>query len=465
MHRDNSHLLLVNPWIFDFASYDFWLKPLGLLSIAAVLRLNGFRVTLIDCLDRHHPLMTSMPDIKRLRNSEIYGHGQFFKEKVIKPPCLTAVPRHYSRYGIHPDIFIQELNKLSPPPSAILITTLMTYWYPGAALVIDLVRKAFPDTPVILGGNYVTLCPDHAATLNADYYIKGYGERQALTLLGKITSQEITFLPEEGNMDKLPYPAFDLLNEHNYVCIQTSRGCPFQCSYCASNLLNSGFKRSSPERIADEIEHWVKGKGIRNIVFYDDALLYESEGHIIPILKHIIKKRIKDVFFHTPNGLHARFMNADLAGIMFKSGFKDIRLGYETSDIQRQKTSGGKVNDGDLEAALAYLKEAGFSQSELGVYIMIGLPGQEYGEVEESVKKVIVLGAVPILTEFSPIPGTTIWNDALRSSRYDLENDPVFHNNSIFPCEWAGFSWKDYLRIKSMVSERRRINRLTNMEL
>jgi hypothetical protein len=49
--HSSPHILLINPWITDFAAYNFWIKPLGLLHIASLLRENGFRVTLIDCID------------------------------------------------------------------------------------------------------------------------------------------------------------------------------------------------------------------------------------------------------------------------------------------------------------------------------------------------------------------------------------------------------------------------------
>jgi hypothetical protein len=48
--KHSPHILLINPWITDFAVYNFWIRPLGLLCIASLLRANGFRVTLIDCL-------------------------------------------------------------------------------------------------------------------------------------------------------------------------------------------------------------------------------------------------------------------------------------------------------------------------------------------------------------------------------------------------------------------------------
>ena len=55
MKKDSPHILLINPWIDDFAAYDFWAKPLGLLTIAGILRMHGYTITYIDCLDRFHP--------------------------------------------------------------------------------------------------------------------------------------------------------------------------------------------------------------------------------------------------------------------------------------------------------------------------------------------------------------------------------------------------------------------------
>ena len=50
-----SSLVLLNPWIYDFAAYDLWSKPLGLFHMGAFLRECGFDIHLIDCLDVHHP--------------------------------------------------------------------------------------------------------------------------------------------------------------------------------------------------------------------------------------------------------------------------------------------------------------------------------------------------------------------------------------------------------------------------
>ena len=84
---------------------------------------------------------------------------------------------------------------------------------------------------------------------------------------------------------------------------------------------------------------------------------------------------------------------------------------------------------------------------------MVGLPGQRVGEAEESIAFVKETGAKPILVEYSPIPHTPLFEKAKRMSQFDLENEPLFHNNSILPCQWEGFTIEDFRRIKERLRE------------
>lgn len=86
---------------------------LGLLYIASFLRNNGCRVVLIDCLN-------------------------------------------------------------PSPPDMVFVTSMMTYWYPGVFEVIRIVNELLPDAPVVLGGNYATICPDHASLSGADFILDSY---------------------------------------------------------------------------------------------------------------------------------------------------------------------------------------------------------------------------------------------------------------------------------------------------
>ena len=201
-------ILLINPWIYDFSAYDLWVKPLGLLYIAAVLKKNGFGVHLIDCLDPYNPIMEKMCSDGKLSRNET-GSGHFYKERVVKPERLKRIiNRHYKRHGITPALFEHELSSI-PKPDVILVTSIMTYWYPGVFEVIRLAKYRYPDVPVILGGVYATLCMEHASKLsNADIVISGPGESEALRTVQKITGKEVYSIPDLTEPDNLPYPSY-----------------------------------------------------------------------------------------------------------------------------------------------------------------------------------------------------------------------------------------------------------------
>ena len=93
------NILLINPWIHDFSAYDLWYKPLGLLSLASLLRRNGAQITFIDCL---HPDETAMgPEPHRaMPKRKPSGEGFYAAEGIPKPPPLKSIPRNYHRFGI-----------------------------------------------------------------------------------------------------------------------------------------------------------------------------------------------------------------------------------------------------------------------------------------------------------------------------------------------------------------------------
>ena len=109
-------LLLINPWIYDFAAYNTWIEPLGLLTVAGVLRAAGHQVSLIDCLDRHHPGARAPSAARATRGGrDAYGCGPFYKVEVAKPPALAHVPRRWGRYGLPVEVFETELRARPRP--------------------------------------------------------------------------------------------------------------------------------------------------------------------------------------------------------------------------------------------------------------------------------------------------------------------------------------------------------------
>lgn len=445
-------ILVVNPWIYDFAAYDFWIKPLGLLYLAAYLRQNGYAVRLVDCLDPYHPEMASEPFVTQPKRKP-WGQGKYSKEKISKPVTLQHVPRSYYRYGITPRLFAGELRR-GDRPDIVLVTSMMTYWYPGVFEAIRIISALLPGTPIVLGGNYATLCRDHAVqNSGADVVLPGEGERILPALFKTMFDEELECVSDHENLDSYPYPAFDLVRRLDQVPILTSRGCPFRCTYCASGLLNDGFRRRDPLKVADEITFWNQSRGVRDFSLYDDAFLVKPQDMAIPLLEEIIKRDLT-CRFHCPNGLHLREVNDATARLLFKAGFVTLRFGFESANSNSQMETGGKVSNQELLDAVRSLKKAGYSSHDIGIYLLCGLPGQKAREIRESIRFVQVCGARPILAEFSPIPGTALWESSLHNCIYPIGDDPLFHNNSLLPCRSDDLTHEDYKALKRLARER-----------
>ncbi|WP_449244820.1 B12-binding domain-containing radical SAM protein [Desulfobacca acetoxidans] len=427
-------VLCLNPWVYDFAAHDFYARPLGLLYLAGLLRASGFRVVCIDCASR--PLNGGKPT------------GKLPKELLPTPAAFRGLPRRYGRYGISPADLKQRLRRLPQPPVAILVTSLMTYWYPGVQATIALAREQFPNVPIILGGIYATLCPEHARRHSgADSVITGSGEANILEILKDITGIDVAPAVHVPDPDNMAYPAWDLLSDHRVLPLLTSRGCPLSCPYCASRLLEPQYRRRRPENVISELVYWRQRFGMAEVAFYDDALLFEAENHLFPILEGVLSRGLL-LRFHTPNGMHVGLIDSRMARWLKRANFATLRLGLETT-VTGATRPDRKVQSGDLERAVAALREAGYASQEIGVYLLIGLPHQEDAEIVESIRQVRRLGATPVLTQYSPIPHTALWSEAVKVSRYDLEAEPLYHNNSIFPC-WPEFSWRRYTCLKNL---------------
>ncbi len=421
--------LLVNPWVYDFSVYCFWAKPLGLLHLAEYLSQFDADINFIDCME-----------VKTIKH---YGTGKYHSVEVEKPQSLKDIPFKYKRYGIEIEEFLHRVKKKGNY-DLIFVSSIMTYWYPGVKKAIELLKELFPQTPIILGGIYATLCHEHAKKHSgADYVYYGRIDYRFDELL-KIYGFDLL-----RKSKKIPYYEMNLYKRLNFAPLITSYGCPFNCSYCASRIIYGGFSKRDIEEVYKEIED-LYNLGIRDFAFYDDALLVDSEHYLKPLLRWVSKK-YNDIRFHTPNGLHARFIDDEIAILFSKSGFKTIRLSLETVEPSRQLETGNKVSNDDFIKAVECLKKQGFTKKELGVYLMYGLPGQPLEEVYEGIEFLKSLNVRINLAEFSPIPGTESWSFLIKKGIISENLDPILTNNSVYSYLFSGYSREKILEMKTYV--------------
>ena len=414
-------ILLVNPPIYDFSAYDFWLKPYGMLRVAGFLRRQAdFRF--FDFMDRFDP---QVPEGKY--RSDQWGRGEFYAEMTEKPTVFSDVKRHFKRFGLRRETFAKFLSHSQHFDYALLQTG-MTYWYPGVREVIGDIRAISPRTKIILGGVYATLCAAHARTLGADLLVEG----SDLNPLWQFLSMPL-------ELDQLPL--WDLYPRLTTGVLKLADGCPFRCTYCSVPQVYPMFHPRPLERSLAEAEFLVHA-GVENIVFYDDALLFRPEEIIRPFLKELLHKNL-GVNFHTPNALNARFISRELAQLLVEAGFKNIYLGFESNAYAWQKKTGGKVYSDELARAVDHLVEAGADPKHLHAYIIIGHPMADDQQVEKSIGFTNSLGIRVMLSEFSPIPGTA--DGELCAHRVNL-NEPLCHNKTAYTIQSLGAATANRLK-------------------
>ncbi|MGC9797022.1 radical SAM protein [Fervidobacterium riparium] len=441
-------ILLVNPWIEDFAAYDFWLKPVGLLYVGSFLKKLGIEVELIDLMNRYDPLLQSEVTVPR---DKFYGTGKFPHTVIPKPKILSFMPRRYKRYGMPEELFRKILREHRGEVGSAFVTSTLTYWYPGYFDTIRVIKEEL-DVPVFFGGFFVRNQPRIA--LNSGAYIF---TKTDLRFLPRFLNDVLDWNIPETNIDWFTElsPAYELYQRIGYVVLLTTIGCPYRCTYCIAHRNWEKMKFKSPEKVIEEIETFSQMHGVKDIVFFDDAILISKERHFKPILRLILEKGLnKRLRFHLPNGIHARLLDDETAHLLYEANFKTIKLGYETSG-KLQITTGGKVRDEDLVRASEILHKAGFTHNEVSAYIMINLPGQSPEDVTNAID---VCASVDIdfsVNEFTPIVGTDIWLDLVNSGRLTGLEDPLLLNNTVLPYWWNNMTYEQIHEVKEYAKNKK----------
>ncbi len=425
---EGPRVLGINPWIFDFAAFNLWSRPVGLLACLDMLRSGGAQVALMDCLDR------TWEDVSWPKPNK-YNAGHYPKEELPLPGALSFMDRRYSRYGHSRGAVKEALTALDPAPDLVMVTSIMTYWYPGALEILDIAAELWPDTPRTLGGTYATLCTDHAREhANADHVSVGSLELPAnWDAVWDLMGRPVPALPENAGMGL----ALDLYNEPTHAPILGSRGCPFSCAYCASHALYPDFKQGAPTQIIGAIQSEYE-RGVRDFAFFDDALLVNPKRWLWPVMDSIEPLGVR---LHTPNAMHISRLTREVCQRLKNAGMHTVRLGLETMDFDNRDDV--KLTRQQWEDGARNLVEAGYNLDDVGVYILFGLPNQNLANIQQSIDHVRSFGFRPHLTHYTPIPGSPMFSEAVDASEYPIDTEPLYQNNSIWPCVPGGFNWDE----------------------
>jgi hypothetical protein len=425
-------VLVINPYAADFKLYDEWMHPLGLYFLITLLKRNGIDVHFFNCLQS-----------ARAGPGKKYGTGDFDSVEIEKPALYRSLPRKYKLYG-RPQKEFMAFFEMSPEPDLVCIGSMMTYWLPGVAAAVRIVRDAYPKVPLLIGGIAARLMPDAVKKVIPGIMIGG-------TLDGSLAvpflDKTIRVLKKEEPLSLLG--GLQLLDKPRHGPILTSLGCPMACSYCGSRLLQGEFRRRPRDLVVREISFCSEHYQAVDFAFYDDALLFEPGRGITPLLADLASRQLT-MRLHAPNGLHLRFIDERLAEQLKTAGFAALRFGYESGAAEYGADTSMKITRQEAKEKIGFLAKAGFDKSDIGVYVMAGLPGQMPLQVIEEVAFVASLGVKAKPVSCSPVPGTPLF-ERYAQQFPQLRTDPLWHNDTFFITQLPGWNWDavEALRLKT----------------
>lgn len=278
---------------------------------------------------------------------------------------------------------------------------------PGVTVERENFLKLYPPFDYALSGEGELSFPEFLE------YLKG--ERKIGMVGGLVYKKGKRFLINENdfifNLDQLPFPdysVFDKLSfkQNNYPLV-TSRGCPYNCLYCAVRLVSGRIFRShSPERVVKELELAKVKYQIDRFEVYDDTFTQNIE-RAKSICLFLLKRKL-GLSWMCENGIRADRIDKELIRLMKKAGCQEIWLGIESLDPEVFKL----VNKGEkIESILSAVKLAKKVGMKVSGFFIIGLPGSTYKKDETTLKEAKTLGLDKTTWSLAtPFPHTPLWD-------------------------------------------------------
>jgi radical SAM superfamily enzyme YgiQ (UPF0313 family) len=319
-------------------------------------------------------------------------------------------------------------------------------------------RTILPTAKIVWGGVHPSLMPRQTIMEDyIDYVVVGAGEKPIVALASCLEkgSPELKDIPglvyKEGdniltneqsyelkNLDVLPDPAWHLIDINKYyeVTLDTSRGCPFSCTFCYNSVFHSGQRGDfSAERIISQVELLQAKYGVDYICFFEDNFTYNKK-RLRTFCQSIIDKKIQ---LKWECESRASLSEADIA-LMAKAGCVWVALGVETGSPQLLKFLKKGVNLDEMKATFWNLIKYRIMPA---VYIMDAIPTETMEDFKLTQRLLHELDDTPFeYARFIPYPETPLYN-------YCVENHLVPPPKNL--TEWAFFS--DYHSARANLSQ------------
>jgi len=342
-------------------------------------------------------------------------------------------------FGLNPNTSLEEdvVQVCAFDPHIVGITAMTSLYH--SALETAILLKAYLGRPIVVGGPHATVYPERvlAESPVIDYVVRGEGEETILELIRALDGGDRDLSAIKGltyrlrgeiisnparalitDLDALPFPARHLFDLKRYglctpegqpmVTILSSRGCPYNCSYCFKGIVGRTYRQRSPGNIIAELQQVIAYYGVRNFYFIDDLFTIDRR-RLEAITERLIAEKL-DIRWQCLGRVDR--VDAEILRKMYAAGCRRIHYGIESGNPEVLRRIGKGIKLHQVRQAVRWAKEAGI---HVKGYFMLGLPG----DTEETMQQTIDLATELDLDEamFSlttPFPGTRLWDELVK---------------------------------------------------
>ena len=350
---------------------------------------------------------------------------------------------YWNRYRVWKPLSLMTLAGLTPPEWDVSIvdenistpdyTTMPRPDLVGITAFTSQANRAYEvashfrslGVPVVMGGIHATMCLEEAME-RVDSVVTGEAEGVWVQVLEDARHGSLKRLYDGGlaDINGVPLARQDLLSRrYAFGAIQTTRGCPLNCSFCSVTTFNGAQYRQRP--ISDVVREF-QTIGEKRILVVDDNLIGTRSDHIA---------RAKDLFGAMARANLRRTWVAqvtinfaddeELLELASKAGCRGVFIGFESPTPEGLREVGKKFNllrGRDLRASVRRIQRHGILV--VGSFI-IGLDVDEPGIGKRIAEAAHQYGVDNLNTLFlTPLPGTKLWDQMKTQRRVPLDTFP-----------------------------------------
>jgi len=345
--------------------------------------------------------------------------------------------------------FQEFLKKVKPEFIGITCQTALFY---NTLKLAKKIKKEFPNTPIAIGGAHASYRPhDFFESPDIDLVVRGEGDITLTELLNYYQYKKSKLKDIKGitfrkngqivdnphrelikNLDILPMPAIDLLplekyrvSPDNYLggrvgLITTTRGCPFNCVFCAcKQAFNRTYRARDLNKVLKEIDYYIKYYQISELFIMDDCFTLNKQ-RAIEFCDRMIKAGYnKKILWWCQTRVDT--VDEELLKKMKKAGCKILSFGIESGVQKLLDTISKRTTLKQIRKSVKLTKKVGLDPR--GSFIL-GLPGETFFD---SLKTILFSLTLPLSqSKFglaTPYPGTKLWDIALAEGQVKDEGE------------------------------------------